>query len=133
MLLFLSGKWTIAHCHVQILKKTSGLSLQSRIMWPDLFGMRSLFDICIISVQGQPHAKGKWHLISHSIFSRHLVPKKRIMLARKVPWLLPNLHNIFLNSIANKVGSAKRSGNSDEVIFDDNLHTTLKSISIKQL
>lgn len=55
------------------------------------------------------------------------------MLARKVPWLLPNLHNRFLNSIANKVRSAESSSNSDEVIYDDNMHTTLKSISIKQL
>ena len=44
------------------------------------------------------------------------------MLPRKVPWLLPNLHNVFLNSMENKAGPAENNGNSDAsdgVVYDD--------------
>lgn len=46
--------------------------------------------------------KGNDHLISHTILSGHLVPKKRDMLPRKKPWLVSNWHNIFLKHHINK-------------------------------
>ena len=70
--------------------------------------------------------KGNDHLISHTVLSGHLVPKKRDMLPRKKPWLVPIGIISFLNIIEIKAGFAETLMPIMKIMF-----LTL-TISIKQ-
>lgn len=79
--------------------------------------------------------KANDHLISYSVFSRQLVPKKGIMLPREKPWLLPNMHNIFLDIVGKKQDVQRLMAKMMTVKIISMMKimfTTGKSISIKQ-
>lgn len=101
---FSSGKSTAVYCQVQIFKKTSGFSLKSGIMWPDLFEMKSFFYVYIIAAQRQSHVKseGKWPFDFPPCSQWTLGSQEERYVAKKKPWLTPNWHNIFLKHHRNK-------------------------------